>query len=130
MIDYIFLIIQMAEEVLEEKREECANSSQPISNPNSSKCSSEQLRPVNNVAGKLDLSSNAPARKGAGMLPLLHMTMYQPNLYFWKQRSVKNLQVSIFFNKMVIIFIIIYGPITFLKLHIPQLSNHLLNNTT
>ncbi|XP_063394354.1 intermembrane lipid transfer protein VPS13B [Cydia fagiglandana] len=36
------------------------------------------------------------ARLTSGKLPLLHITLHQPNLYYWRKKTRKNLQVSLF----------------------------------
>ncbi|XP_049885072.1 intermembrane lipid transfer protein VPS13B isoform X3 [Pectinophora gossypiella] len=36
------------------------------------------------------------ARKKQGNVPLFHLTFYQPNLYYWKRKAIKNIQVSLF----------------------------------
>ncbi|CAH0578321.1 unnamed protein product [Chrysodeixis includens] len=36
------------------------------------------------------------ARKNEGNLPLIHVTLQQPNLYFWRKRTQKSLQYSLF----------------------------------
>ncbi|KAI8430532.1 hypothetical protein MSG28_000769 [Choristoneura fumiferana] len=46
---------------------------------------------------KLDLNAVLPhARKCEGNLPLFHLTLHQPNLYYWKKKTQCNLQVSLF----------------------------------
>ncbi|XP_053623621.1 uncharacterized protein Vps13B [Plodia interpunctella] len=36
------------------------------------------------------------AAKSEGNLPLIHMTLYQPNLYYWKKKNQRGLQASLF----------------------------------
>lgn len=41
------------------------------------------------------------ARKSEGNLPLIYITLHQPNLYYWKKKSQKNVQVSLFFQMLI-----------------------------
>nr|XP_049694087.1 intermembrane lipid transfer protein VPS13B isoform X1 [Helicoverpa armigera]XP_049694095.1 intermembrane lipid transfer protein VPS13B isoform X1 [Helicoverpa armigera] len=36
------------------------------------------------------------ARRGVGNVPLAQITMYQPNIYYWKRKTQKTLQLSLF----------------------------------
>ncbi|XP_060809400.1 uncharacterized protein LOC106130565 isoform X3 [Amyelois transitella] len=44
----------------------------------------------------IDMANLPIARKCEGNLPLMHATLYQPNLYYWKKKNQQSLQVSLF----------------------------------
>ncbi|XP_050360676.1 intermembrane lipid transfer protein VPS13B isoform X2 [Nymphalis io] len=57
----------------------------------------ETVRNVDIGKTKLDENVTLPlARSTKGNLPLIHVTLYQPNLYYWNRRKQKTVQVSLF----------------------------------
>ncbi|KAM3969019.1 vacuolar protein sorting 13B [Aphomia sociella] len=57
----------------------------------------ENVRNVDIGKTKLEISTlMSHVRKSEGNLPLMHMTLHQPNLYYWKRKTQKSLQVSLF----------------------------------
>ncbi|XP_052752571.1 intermembrane lipid transfer protein VPS13B isoform X4 [Galleria mellonella] len=82
--------------VVEESKETAANDDRLAG----SQCSRSLTETIRNAdIGKTKLEGAAlmsHVRKHEGNLPLLHMTLYQPNLYYWRRKNQKSLQVSLF----------------------------------
>ncbi|KAJ0183610.1 hypothetical protein K1T71_000033 [Dendrolimus kikuchii] len=62
-----------------------------------SKSLSDNIRIADMAKSKLEFCTIfAHARKNDGNLPLVHVSLQQPNLYYWRKKSQKSLQVSLF----------------------------------
>ncbi|KAG6459378.1 hypothetical protein O3G_MSEX011352 [Manduca sexta] len=81
--------------VIEETREPAKKDE--LESPGGSRSITETVRKVEMGKVKLELTNVMPhARKSAGNLPLLHVTLQQPNFYYWKRKSLKTIQMSLF----------------------------------
>nr|XP_034839520.1 vacuolar protein sorting-associated protein 13B [Maniola hyperantus] len=56
----------------------------------------ENIRNADIGQTKLEVYTLPYARKTEGNIPLIHATLHQPNLYYWKKKKQKTLQVSLF----------------------------------
>ncbi|XP_045784582.1 vacuolar protein sorting-associated protein 13B [Maniola jurtina] len=56
----------------------------------------ENIRNADIGKTKLEVYTLPYARKTEGNIPLIHVTLHQPNLYYWKKKKQKTLQVSLF----------------------------------
>ncbi|XP_028176967.1 uncharacterized protein LOC114364842 [Ostrinia furnacalis] len=56
----------------------------------------ETIRHAEAAKSIVDVHNLARERRGDGCLPLMHVTLHQPNLYYWRRKAQKSLQVSLF----------------------------------
>ncbi|KAL4717819.1 hypothetical protein ACJJTC_000968 [Scirpophaga incertulas] len=66
------------------------------SDESSVKSLNENIRSADVGKTKLSLVDLPKARKTDGNLPLLHVSLHQPNLYYWRKKTLKSFQVSLF----------------------------------
>ncbi|XP_038216589.1 uncharacterized protein LOC119835687 [Zerene cesonia] len=81
--------------VIDESREAKREDAQ--SSATASRSLTDTIRHADLAQRKIDLANVLPlARKTEGNLPLLHVTLHQPNLYYWRRKANRNIQVSLF----------------------------------
>ncbi|CAK1554618.1 unnamed protein product [Leptosia nina] len=69
----------------------------PPSSLGASRSLTETVRNADSAKQKIDLANILPlARKTEGNLPLVHMTLSLPNLYFFRQKNRRRIQASLF----------------------------------
>ncbi|KAL0902781.1 hypothetical protein ABMA27_000580 [Loxostege sticticalis] len=56
----------------------------------------ETIRQAEGAKSMADFKQALHIRRCEGHLPLLHLTLQQPNLYYWRRKAQKSLQVSLF----------------------------------
>ncbi|XP_037868646.1 uncharacterized protein LOC101746464 isoform X2 [Bombyx mori] len=65
--------------------------------PVASKSNPESVPNIDVGTPKPEHNETLPlARKSEGNLPLIHLTLQQPNLYYWRKKTQRSLQVSLF----------------------------------
>ncbi|CAG4977886.1 unnamed protein product [Colias eurytheme] len=81
--------------VIDESKE--AKKEDAQSSATASKSLTDTIRHADLAQRKIDLANVLPlARKTEGNLPLLHVTLHQPNLYYWRRKTNRTIQISLF----------------------------------
>ncbi|XP_059059916.1 intermembrane lipid transfer protein VPS13B [Achroia grisella] len=80
-----------------EEKKEPSVAADDLGDSQGSRSLTDTIRNADIGKTKLEVAAMMPhVRKAEGNLPLLHMTLYQPNLYYWRRKNQKSLQVSVF----------------------------------